>query len=483
VGPATVSEPTRLARRWAERRHVEPIATPPVGHYRAVIPGAVMVPSASVPVQTSWIGVTAVDDKGYIPDDPARTGPLGGRPGNESQIGSRSQIRARHLAPPAVGPTPAGPVYATRADFYGRSRYRLTWTVTPPNRYHVWRAVESSVVTSDLRARRERTGHYEAVQPFADDPGFAAWLAAEFPDLSPGDLSQPAASDRALEAWRSWGARFYAPTNLDDTRLTTIANRAGNERAFTQITSEALVAGELNDEFDGRITGRYLYRTQAMAPNGLRGSLSQAGAPIHLHDVVPPRAPVIIRLLVGDRAVTVEWAANTEPDLDHYEVYRARVDGSIPSLDPRRMEQLSAAVAAGDSSFTDSSVSPAREYRYTLVAVDMAGNRSEPAIPRRARGIALTGPTAPTLTASRATPPTIVTLSWATDELDARALIERRPAGSDWSTVSRWIAAGILTFTDEDAPTENDLEYRVTLLDAAGNRSDPSAAITVPAVP
>jgi hypothetical protein len=95
----------------------------------------------------------------------------------------------------------------------------------------------------------------------------------------------------------------------------------------------------------------------------------------------------------------------------------------------------------------------------------------------------LTGPTAPTLTASRATPLTTVTLSWTTDELDARALIERRPAGGDWSTVSRWIAAGILTFTDEDAPAENDLEYRVTLLDAAGNRSDPSAGSTVPAAP
>ena len=152
TGLATVAEPTNLPAHWDQRRFIQPINAVPVGHYRAVIPGTALAPTEANPVATGWIGVTAADDKTYIPDDPGRTGPLAGRTGNESQIGSRARITGRHLAAPGPGPVPAGPNYATRADFYGKSRYHLTWTASAPLRYHVLRAVESSVVSTDQRA-------------------------------------------------------------------------------------------------------------------------------------------------------------------------------------------------------------------------------------------------------------------------------------------------------------------------------------------
>jgi hypothetical protein len=344
--------------------------------------------------------------------------------------------------------------------------------------------VESNLTASDLRARRERTGYYAANGPFADDPGFAAWLTASFPDLSQADLVQPNLTARAKEAWTAWAARFYDQGVLTDLRLAELADRAGNERAFILLTIEALATGVFDDEFDGLIAGRYLYRTQIVSPNGLRGPLSPTAAPVHLHDVLPPRAPVIERLRVADRTITVEWAANTERDLDHYEVYRTYVNGGPPVTDPRRMERRGPDLPAGTVTLTDTGILPARDYRYTVVAVDTAGNRSDPAIARQAHGVALTPPAPPAATAGRSVTPARVEVSWTTPEATARGLVQRRTAGGgSWVSVSGWLEPGVFSFADVAAPTEEDLEYRVTLLDAAGNRSAPSAAVLVAATP
>ncbi|MCC6629295.1 MAG: hypothetical protein IT340_18055 [Chloroflexi bacterium] len=483
TGPATVAEPTNLPARWDQRRFVQPINAVPVGHYRAVIPGAALAPTEANPVATAWIGVSAADDKMYIPDDPGRTGALAGRTGNESPIGSRARITGRHLAAPGPGPIPAGPVYATRADFYGRSRYRLTWTASAPLRYHVLRAVESGLTSTDQRARQQRSGYYAGNAPFADDPGFAAWLAANFADVSQADMLQAVLSDRAKAAWTAWAKRFYEPAQLSDALLRQLGDRAGNEVAFIQLTTEAQQAGVFDDEFDGRITGRYMYRTQSVAPNGLKGPLSPTAPPVHLRDVLPPRAPVIERLTVADRSITVWWAANTEPDLDHYEVFRAMVNGGPPRIDPRRMERRGANVPPGGLNYADAGILPAKDYVYTVVAVDTAGNRSDPAIARQGRGIALTPPPAPVVAANRTSDPTRVTLTWTTLEANARSLVHRRlAAGGNWQLVSGWLDPGVFAFTDATAP-DFALEYRVTLLDAAGNRSAASNAAVVPTAP
>ena len=43
---------------------------------------------------------------------------------------------------------------------------------------------------------------------------------------------------------------------------------------------------------------------------------------MHLIDVVPPRPPVLTGVYGGDRQVTLRWAANREPDLALYRLYR-----------------------------------------------------------------------------------------------------------------------------------------------------------------
>lgn len=469
TGQAQLAEGWRNPRIWQSRAHVVAVNTPKPGYYRADIPGALLSPTPAVPLATGWIGVTAADDKSYAPDDPARTGPLGGRIGNESGIAVRQQIHAVHRTPPPAGPVPTAPPFASRADFHGRSRVAVSFAVIPPARYHLWRAVESSIVASDLKARKSRIGAYATGDVFVDDPGFAAWLAAEFPAVSSSALLAQPLSEDAKAAWTAWAARFYAASTLTGVLLQAIASRSPNETAFAQVTKGPLISGPFNDEFDGLITSRYLYRSQAVFPNGLRGTLSGAGLPVRLHDVVPPRSPAITRISLDDRATSIAWTRSPDADLDHYEVYRGDGAPGTGTPDTRRMTRVAASLGPSQTSVRDGSLIPAREYTYVVVAVDTSGNASPPSAPRSVRAISLAGPPAPVLGAARDS--TGVTLTWTGAEAGSRSTVERRAAGvGTFLPITGWLASDVSSHHDDRAAGDP-LEYRVKLVDGGGNES------------
>lgn len=480
-GPCTVLEELTNPRKWSRRIFVQPIDTAnPSKTYRVFIPNFSLPTSIVAPLTTAWIGVTAVDRRSYIPDDPARTGPLSGRYGNESEIAVRARAFAVNRQTPAPGPLPAGPVYATRADFYGRSRYRLTWSSVPHAKYHVWRTTESAVCASDLKARQLRTAgtHYASGSSFVDDPGFAAWLSATFPGVSESSLITNPNSATSKPVWTAWAARFYSASNLTDSLLRTLADRAPNHRTFSQVTTEPLTAPTLEDEFDGRVTGRYLYKTQIVYPNLTTGPLGPASVPVHLYDVVPPQAPIIERATTGDRSLTVYWARNPEPDLDHYEVFLDDASPTAPA-DPRLMTLVSGAVAATDQSLTIPGLKGCHEYRVVVMAVDTQGNRSEPSKPKSARTVALTPLPKPTLTAVRELP-SEVSVKWTLPENGIKTFVERsEDGGLTWRALATWLPANTNSLSDSAALAPA-YQYRIKWLDHGGNQtvfSDPSPTV------
>jgi hypothetical protein len=116
---------------------------------------------------------------------------------------------------------------------------------------------------------------------------------------------------------------------------------------------------------------------------------------VHLVDVVPPRPPVLTGVFGGDRQVTLRWAANREPDLALYRLYRtvdpvAAADvRSMPLvaaflLDPAAATEADRAVDAtarlsadrGGCSYPDLVLPGGIDQYYRLVAVDTAGNAS-----------------------------------------------------------------------------------------------------------
>jgi fibronectin type 3 domain-containing protein len=105
-------------------------------------------------------------------------------------------------------------------------------------------------------------------------------------------------------------------------------------------------------------------------------SLASEEACIEVKDVAAPAAPSGLAVIVEGRAVALSWSPAMDLDLAHYRVYRSVDRGS-----PERIAEL----PPDRTSFRDESLAPAAAARYTVTAVDAAGNESEPSAATPAR--------------------------------------------------------------------------------------------------
>lgn len=88
-----------------------------------------------------------------------------------------------------------------------------------------------------------------------------------------------------------------------------------------------------------------------------------------VEDVTAPAPPSGLTTLPGDGGLEVSWSPSIEPDLASYRIYRAQ-RGERPA----RVGE----VAKPATSFRDGSAVAGQRYRYTVTAVDAAGNESPP---------------------------------------------------------------------------------------------------------
>jgi hypothetical protein len=88
-------------------------------------------------------------------------------------------------------------------------------------------------------------------------------------------------------------------------------------------------------------------------------------------DVFPPQVPTGLTALVGLGAVELAWTRNTESDFKEYRVFRSEENGPYMQ------------VAAGLEGpiYSDHQIVTGKHYRYTVAAVDQAGNQSQPSEP------------------------------------------------------------------------------------------------------
>lgn len=85
-------------------------------------------------------------------------------------------------------------------------------------------------------------------------------------------------------------------------------------------------------------------------------------------DTTPPAPVASLGATPGDGLVSLQWAANTEPDLDGYNVYRALETGGPYT------QQNGAPIAS--PAFADGNVVNGVPYFYVVTAVDTSGNES-----------------------------------------------------------------------------------------------------------
>jgi hypothetical protein len=114
--------------------------------------------------------------------------------------------------------------------------------------------------------------------------------------------------------------------------------------------------------------GGLVYTIRAILPNKPKVEGAPADeAAVDYKDIFPPPPPARLDALPEAGLVRLVWDPVAVPDLDGYVVLRAE-----GTAQPERLN----AVPMKDSFTTDTSTSPGHRYRYTVRAVDKAGNMS-----------------------------------------------------------------------------------------------------------
>jgi fibronectin type 3 domain-containing protein len=120
---------------------------------------------------------------------------------------------------------------------------------------------------------------------------------------------------------------------------------------------------------------KYLYfvRSVSLGTEGKHiDSLDSNKVPLSQADTYPPAPPVGLGIGPAPGRLSLFWAANSEPDLAGYIVFR--------STDPSLSKDWTVLTPANytKTTFTDTNVETGKTYYYYIRAVDNAGNRSEP---------------------------------------------------------------------------------------------------------
>ena len=199
--------------RWDASYETEAVTSEDA--YSKELTSVAIAVSRTIPVGYAYIGVGTVDDSGNV-------GP----------VSSPARVAARHLTAPDT-PEFGGSEneYATRADFYGESRYTLTFSAESEVYYDVYRATDAAV------------------------------------------LAKAGSSDRSLD--------------VDDDALLDYANDSDNDGAFVRVDARDENGSPLTDsDGDGEISytdtmvgtarNRYLYKVQSYDQAGNRSGFSDA---------------------------------------------------------------------------------------------------------------------------------------------------------------------------------------------------------------
>ncbi len=186
-------------------------------------------------------------------------------------------------------------------------------------------------------------------------------------------------------------------------------------------------------------------------------------------DTESPAAPTGLTATAGDTLVNLDWTDNTEPDLDGYYVYRSQAGGPYDLITANPLSL---------SEYQDTGLANGVTYHYTVSAVDVSGNESEPSADASATPVDQP-PSAPT--GLSATPGNgQVSLDW-NDNAESDILgynVYRSEISSRPYTLLNTAGPVVdSSFVDSAVTNGTTYYYVVTAVDAS-SESDPSAEVS-----
>jgi hypothetical protein len=147
------------------------------------------------------------------------------------------------------------------------------------------------------------------------------------------------------------------------------------ETAQSPLNPEPITATQYQDKnfkFGEKYT--YVVRSISLGTEGKPvESLNSNGIQFAPVDTYPPSPPE--RVLIGPAPgrLSIFWVANSEPDLAGYYLFRS----TDPNLPKDKWTNLTP-VLYSKTTFADDNVESAKTYYYYVIAIDNAGNKSEP---------------------------------------------------------------------------------------------------------
>jgi hypothetical protein len=172
--------------------------------------------------------------------------------------------------------------------------------------------------------------------------------------VTPSDVTPVAVAQGVRLTWRAAGGkRFRVLRKTEGGEFSALATVDAPE--WTDTATEY-----------GR---RYTYLVQTLAPlenNKQAESELSAEASLTPADTFAPATPAGLRAEAAPASVELSWDRNTEIDLSGYRVYRATPGGAF--------EQIGGPTPT--PAYSDRAAEHGKTYRYTVTAVDRAGNES-----------------------------------------------------------------------------------------------------------
>ncbi len=220
----------------------------------------------------------------------------------------------------------------------------------------------------------------------------------------------------------------------------------------------------------------YYYRLVLEEHNGHKSKLSRPALAV-LKDITPPQPPQLQALTALDtQQFEIRWQASTSADVVAYRIYRATLKGTPQVIHIMNLQQ------AGDKAFgltLKNSGNPQFEYRYSVVAVDSAGNRSAASAPQVLRMPDMIAPQPPALLNAEQVKHQVL-LSWLPgreNDMGGYRLYRRdNSAGSPFKPLHKGLLKQA-TYTDGTAQPLSAYSYRVAAVDRYGNESKATRGI------
>jgi fibronectin type 3 domain-containing protein len=250
--------------------------------------------------------------------------------------------------------------------------------------------------------------------------------------------------------------------------------RSANGREWQLLTSIASAEPRYEDLFPAETGGSVQYRVRSLTADDV-ASEPTAPLKVSLPDTVPPAAPVIEKIDGTGGQVKLQFRPGGGPgDADRFYVLRSASileTGSI--VDPKGL-------SAAERSFTDTQVEAGRTLYYRIVALDAAGNRSEPSNPPAAVRVGSPGlptPPPPRLHFESKPFPRVVAEFTAAPSPSVRWVLERREADGRWLVIQGPLVAEATSAMDVHPPRRRRAAYRLSALGTNGAAGPSSQAV------